>query len=253
MSIIGSIYGQADLAVQQQDGATWAGTIVVAQAETGISSEESTVSGSEASQGGASEGAVIVLEGTSGEEVLGASSHGEETTTGTSSHDVKDSGVFPPFDSSTFGPQLFWLALTFGALYLLMSKIALPRIGEILEVRRDRIEGDLAEAERLRKKTDQAIASYEAELAEARAKSQAIAEDTRASLKADVDAKRAEVEADLTKKVAVAESRIQKTKADALANVDDIAADTAVALVSKLTGKISVKAARSAVATVVKG
>ena len=228
MSIFGTIYSQAEVAPQQPSAVVWADTIVIAQVEAGSE---------------ASEGTTIVVE----------SEHGEETTTGTSSHDVKDSGVFPPFDSSTFGPQLFWLALTFGALYLLMSKVALPRIGEILEVRRDRIEGDLAEADRLRKKTDQAIASYEAELAEARAKSQTIAEETRAGLKADIDAKRAEVEADLAKKVAVAESRIQKTKADALSNVDDIAADTAVALVSKLTGKVSAKEARSAVASVVKG
>ncbi len=62
------------------------------------------------------------------------------------------SDVFPPFDPASFGSQLLWLALSFAALYILMSKIALPRIGEILEVRRDRIEGDLAEAERLRQK-----------------------------------------------------------------------------------------------------
>ncbi len=242
MSLFGTIYGQADVAPQQQNATAWVDTIVVAQVEA-----ESQTSESEPS-----EGTVIVLEGASGEETLATSEH-EEQTTGTSSHDVKDAGVFPPFDTTTFGPQLFWLALTFGALYLLMSKVALPRIGEVLEVRRDRIEGDLAEAERLRRKTDQAIASYEAELAEARAKSQGIAEDTRAALKADLDAKRAEVETDLAKKVAVAESRIQKTKTDALSNVGEIAADTAVTLVSRLTGKVTIKAARDAVSSIEKG
>lgn len=176
-----------------------------------------------------------------------------DTHTGTEAAADHGSDVFPPFDSSTFGPQLFWLAITFGTLYLLMSKIALPRIGEILEVRRDRIEGDLAEAERLRQKTDQAIESYEAELGEARAKSHAIADETRNKIKADMDDKRREVEADLAKQVASAETRILKTKTDALANVDQIAADTAVTLVSKLSGKVSIKDARSAVASVVKG
>ena len=242
MSIFGTIYGQAETALQQPGATVWADAIVVAQIEAG----------SQEPQSEPSEGTTIVLEGEPGEETLATSDYGDETTTGTSSHDVKDSGVFPPFDTTTFGPQLFWLALTFGALYLLMSKVALPRIGEVLEVRRDRIEGDLAEADRLRKKTDQAIASYETELAEARAKSQGIAEDTRASLKADIDAKRAEVEADLAKKVAVAENRIQKTKADALSNVGEIAADTAVALVSRLTGKVTLKAARDAVAHIEK-
>ena len=243
MSIFDTIHAQADVAPQQLNTTVWADTIVVAQVEAGSPASEGEPS---------SEGTTIVLEGASGEEILATSEH-EETTTGTSSHDVKDTGVFPPFDTTTFGPQLFWLALTFGALYLLMSKVALPRIGEVLEVRRDRIEGDLAEAERLRRKTDQAIASYEAELAEARAKSQGIAEETRTALKADLDAKRAGVEAELAKKVAVAESRIQKTKADALSNVGEIAADTAVALVSRLTGKVTIKAARDAVASIEKG
>lgn len=212
--------------------------IVIAQAETNAEGGEETV--------------VVVEDADShGEATNEHAPAAEETHTGTEA-DAHANDVFPPFDASTYGPQLFWLAITFGALYLLMSRVALPRIGEILEVRRDRIEGDLAEAERLRKKTDQAIEAYEAELAEARAKSQGIAEETRASLKADLDAKRADVEADLAKKVAVAETRIQQTKQDALSNVDDIAADTAVALVSKLTGKVTIKAARSAVASVVK-
>ena len=167
-------------------------------------------------------------------------------------YDTKDS-VFPPFDTTTFGPQLFWLAITFGLLYIMMSKVALPRIGEILEVRRDRIEGDLAEAERLRQKTEQAIETYKTELADARAKSHGIAEETRNRIKAQMNEKKLEVEADLAKQVASAEARILKTKTDALSNVDQIATDTAMALVEKLTGKVSVKTARSAVDAVVKG
>lgn len=227
---------------QQVQTGSFGTTILVAQAETGTPS----------TGGGTSDGNVVVLEGAPGQETIATSNHNTEASTETSSHDT-GSYTFPPFDSSTYGAQLFWLTISFGLLYLLMSRIALPRVGEILEVRRDRIEGDLAEAERLRKKTDQAIAAYEAELAEARAKSQGIAEETRTRLKADLDAKRGEVEADLAKKVALAETRIQQTKAKAMSSVDDIAADTAVALVSKLTGKVTLKAARNAVAGVVKG
>lgn len=160
--------------------------------------------------------------------------------------------AFPPFDSSTFGSQLIWLALTFGALYLLMSRIALPRIGEILEVRRDRIESDLAEAERMRQKTDEALATYEQALADARSRAQGIAEETRAKVRAELEAKRGKVEADLAKKVAEAEARIQETKAEALGNVGEIATDTAQSLVSQLLGKVPVKTARDAVAKVVK-
>ncbi len=191
----------------------------------------------------------------SGEEVVvkidGANSYGEQLQTSTKQ--VKEEKPFPPFDPSTFGPQLFWLAITFGVLYLLMSKIALPRIGEILEVRRDRIEGDLAEAERLRQKTEQAIENYEAELATARAQAHEIAEETRNDIKSELDEKHSEVEAELSKKLSIAEARIKETKSAALANVDEIASETLVSLISKLTGKISIKDARDIVKSVVKG
>ncbi len=169
----------------------------------------------------------------------------------TSTKEVKEK-TFPPFDANTFGPQLFWLAITFGILYLLMSKIALPRIGEILEVRRDRIEGDLAEAERLRQKTEQAIKSYEDELASARAKAHEIAEETRAKIKKEIELEREKVEAELNEKIASAEARILQTKQEALANVDQIASETVVAIISKLSGKVSNKEALNAVRHVAK-
>ncbi len=198
------------------------------------------------------ENTVTLVENEAGETSVATSDNTAQTGTATTSHNV-EGAIFPPFDPGTFGPQLFWLALTFGALYLLMSKVALPRIGEILEVRRDRIEGDLAEAERLRQKTDQAIETYETELATARSKSHAIAEQTRNELKEQLDGKQRDVETDLARQVASAETRIQKTKAEALTNVEQIAAETAVTLVSKLTSKVSIKDARTAVTAVVKG
>lgn len=180
--------------------------------------------------------------------------HTDDTHATTEAHGGDHgTGVFPPFDSSTFGSQLLWLALSFAALYILMSRVALPRIGEILEVRRDRIEGDLAEAERLRQKTDQAIEAYEAELASAKQKAHTIAEETRDSIRKDLDAKRADVEADLTKKMATAEARIQATKADALGHVEEIAGETAHAIVSNILGRTAQKATKDAVAKVVKG
>jgi len=162
------------------------------------------------------------------------------------------SAVFPPFDSSTFASQLLWLAITFAALYFLMSRVALPRIGDILEARRDNIEGKLAEAERMRQKTDQALQDYETALADAKSKALSIAEDTRTKVKSDLDGKRTKVEADLTQKIVEAEARIQATKKEALGNVGEIATETAQALVAKIASKVPVKAARDAVAKVSK-
>lgn len=174
------------------------------------------------------------------------------TQTGTEAHGGAKHTAFPPFDAATFPSQLLWLAITFAALYLLMSRVALPRIGEILEVRRDRIEGDLAEAERMRVKTDQALADYEAALAAAKTRAQGIAEATRTRVKTDLDGRRARIEADLAGKVSEAEARIQATKTEALQSVGEIAAETAQALVAQLSGKVTAKAARDAVTQAMK-
>ncbi|MBU1176810.1 MAG: F0F1 ATP synthase subunit B [Alphaproteobacteria bacterium] len=177
-----------------------------------------------------------------------------ELHTSTEAHGGEEhGGAFPPFDPATFGSQLLWLAITFAALYFLMSRVALPRIGEILEVRRDRIEGDLAEADRLRQKTDQAMADYEAALNQARNKAHGIAEATRGEIRHETESSRAAVEADLAERVAAAEQSIQATKTEALKNVDEIAAQTAQAVVAAIAGKVSIADARAAVAEVVKG
>ena len=86
---------------------------------------------------------------------------------------------FPPFDSQTFPSQIFWLVLIFIVLYLLMSKIALPRIQSILEARRQRIEDDLEEAQRLKGASDTALAAHEKALAEARGRAQTLANEAR--------------------------------------------------------------------------
>lgn len=158
-------------------------------------------------------------------------------TTAEVHHDGGHSGVFPPFDSSTFASQLLWLAITFGLFFVLMSKVVLPRLGGILEARHDRIAADLEEANRLKADSEAAGAAYEKSLAEARQKAQAIASETRATLNASVDAKRHEAEAGLSAKVAAAEVQITDIKIKALAQVDGIAIEAAEALVTALTGE----------------
>jgi len=158
------------------------------------------------------------------------------------------SGVFPPFDPATFPSQLLWLAITFGALYVLMSKVALPRIDGILANRKAIIDADLAAADQAQQKTDAAIAAYETALAEAKAKAQGIANETRDGIQADLAAKRASVEADLAAKVSAAEARIAGTKAEALNHVDEIATETAQTVVSQLVGDVAADSVKAAVA-----
>jgi F-type H+-transporting ATPase subunit b len=144
--------------------------------------------------------------------------------------------TFPPFDKQTFPSQLLWLTVTFVALYLLMARIALPRVDQILERRRQRIAGDLAEALRLKGESDAAIASYEKSLAEARARAQAVLNDSRQQQAAEAEAARKALDASLNARIAEAESRIAQTKSAAMANVRGIATEAAAAIVERLIG-----------------
>lgn len=145
------------------------------------------------------------------------------------------SGGLPQLHSPDFAPQIFWLALTFAALYWIMSRIALPRIGDVIEERRDRIDRDLAAAERLKGETDKALETYEKALADARGSASAIARQTRDDLAAEVDKERKALEDDLTRKLASAEDAITATKEKALENVKDIASEAAADIVKTLT------------------
>lgn len=151
-------------------------------------------------------------------------------------------GTFPPFDHETFASQLLWLAITFGVFYLLMSRVIVPRIGGILEHRRDRIAQDLDEANRLKEEADNAIAAYEQELAEARKKASTIAETAREKAKSTAEAERAAMEAELSAKMADAEKSIAGIKAKALADVDSIAQNTTTEMVKHLLGGTVTKA-----------
>src|SRR6516225_1409962 len=143
---------------------------------------------------------------------------------------------FPPFNAHTFASQLLWLALIFLALYLLMSRIALPRIGSILEARRQRIQDDLAEAQRFKDASDAAIAAHEKALAEARGRAQALANETRAKAAAAAEARRKEVDAKLHAHIAESEKTIAEKRSAAMGNVRNIASEAAGAIVERLTG-----------------
>jgi F-type H+-transporting ATPase subunit b len=145
--------------------------------------------------------------------------------------------VFPPFESSTFLSQIIWLAIVFGLLYWMMSRIALPRVGSILENRRSRIEGDLADASRMQQQATEAGAAYEKKLADAKANAQALAQKTHEDLLAADEARRHSLEADLNAKMASAEHQIAETKTRAMGSVEGIARDAAAAIVEHLTGK----------------
>ena len=144
---------------------------------------------------------------------------------------------FPPFDPSSFAPQLIWLVISFGALYFMLSRVALPKIGGVLAERSDRIQRDLSEAERMKTETDAALKAYEQSLSDARGKAQSIAKETRERIGAELERDRQKADAANAAKVADMEKRILENKTRALASVNDIAVDTAGSIVSKLLGR----------------
>jgi F-type H+-transporting ATPase subunit b len=145
-------------------------------------------------------------------------------------------GGFPPFQKDTFASQLLWFALVFVALYLLMSRLALPRVASILEDRRRRIENDFAEAQRLKSESDAAIAAYEKALADARSRAQALANETRQKAAAEAEASLKALDAMLNTRIADAEKVVVQKRDAAMLNVRDIATDAALAIVERLIG-----------------
>lgn len=162
--------------------------------------------------------------------------------------------VFPPFDKQTFPSQLFWLALTFVALYVLMARIALPRVGSILEQRRARVSRDIAEATRLKSESDAAIAAYEQALADARGRAQALVGDSRQRQAEEAEAARKTLDASLNARIAEAERRIAETTSAAMVNVRNIAIDAAAAIVERLAegARVGRDAVEAAVAEALK-
>ncbi|MCX5497485.1 F0F1 ATP synthase subunit B [Kaistia dalseonensis] len=146
-------------------------------------------------------------------------------------------GPFPPFDTHTFASQIFWFVICFGALYLLMKRVIVPRIGAIVDGRAAKIAGDIDEAQRLRAQSDDALAAYEKALAQARASAQAIAQTATDEAKTAAAAKQHDVEAALSAKLEAAEARIGEIKKTALADVGAIAHETASAVVHALIGQ----------------
>jgi len=167
-----------------------------------------------------------------------AESHGDAN--GATAHTEAEGGhkaPFPPFQKDTFASQLVSLVIAFAALYLIVSRVALPRVGGVIDARQNAIDGDVKAAQKLKDDSDAALKAYEGELAAARARAQAIGTETRDKLNAVSEAERKTLEDQLAAKLAAAEKTIAETRESAMSNVRGIASDAAAAIVQQLTGK----------------
>src|SRR5262245_18500350 len=111
------------------------------------------------------------------------------------------SGGLPQLNANDFAPQLIWLAISFALLFFLLSKVALPRVGGVIEAREERIQRDLSEAERFKRETEKALADHESSLASAHARAGSIAKGIRDKLAAEVEGERAKIEKQITGRI----------------------------------------------------
>ena len=135
-----------------------------------------------------------------------------------------------------WGNQIFWLVLTLIAIYLILSRVALPRIGAVLAERAGTITNDIAAAEDLKARAVEAEAAYDKALADARSEAQRIVDEAKAEIRADLDAAIAKADAEIAAKSAESEKAIAEIRASAMENVREVAKETAREIVAVMGG-----------------
>ena len=143
----------------------------------------------------------------------------------------------PQLDFATFPPQLVWLTLSFVVLFVVMSKVALPKVGQVLEERQHRIDGNLDKARALKAEADAAAQAYEQAVAKARSDAQDVIRAAGEQMAEAAAGQNAELTARLDVDIKAAEERIAKAKDEAVANIREVAADVAASAAEKLTTK----------------
>ena len=142
----------------------------------------------------------------------------------------------PQLDPSTYSSQVIWLVITFVILYALMAKVALPKIGDVLEERQNKIDDNLAKAEELKSQSDAAAKAYEASLADARTKAQDAIREVKEAAHAEASARQTEMNNKLQAKISDSEQVITKARDEAMSGIKEVATDVAAAAVAKLIG-----------------
>jgi F-type H+-transporting ATPase subunit b len=159
----------------------------------------------------------------------------------------------PQFDFSTFPSQIFWLVISFVALYFALGRTAIPKIAEVLEARQRKIDDDLERATDLELQAKEVLAVYEAGLAEARDQAQGEVRQATEEMAAAAEARHRDLAAKLAVDVEAAEARIATAKDDALANIRQVASEAARAATQRLIGvEVDQGKADEVVATVLK-
>lgn len=180
----------------------------------------------------------------------------KETTEAAASACVDSHGGavgMPQLCGEWMGNQIFWLVITLVIIYLILSRVALPRIAAVLAERQGTITNDIAAAEELKHKAEAAEAAYNQALADARAEAQKIVADARAEIQADLDAATAKADAEIAAKAAESEKAIAEIRAGALHSIEAVAKEATADIVAAMGGSADAKAVDAAVTAGMKG
>jgi len=142
----------------------------------------------------------------------------------------------PQLDITTFSTQIFWLVITFGALFLIMWRVTVPRISDALEARQKRIDDNLTRAAEFKKDAEAAIAAYEDNLAAARAVAHSAIAEANATITEEAAARDAELNTKLKSMLDKSDARIAKAVDNAMGNVREVAEEVAAAACERLLG-----------------
>lgn len=160
-----------------------------------------------------------------------AAGHTAETL-GQENLEHAESGM-PQLDPAIFPNLIFWLVVALVALYTILSRVALPRIGTVMAERNDAIANDIEEAAALKRRAEEAEAAYNAALAQARDEAHKIAAETRAGIDKELAGLLAKADAEIAVKSGESEKRIGEIHASAARSVEEVARDTAAAIVER--------------------
>ncbi len=167
-------------------------------------------------------------------------------------HSTEAAGM-PQLDFSAYPNLIFWLLVTLVIVYLILTRLALPRIASVLSERQGTITSDLAAAEELKEKAKEAEAAYDQALADARAQAQEIVARTKAGIQKELDEAVQKADAEIAARTAESEKAIAEIRRSAMDSVKDVANDVAGEIVSALGTRADAKAIKAAVAAQLKG
>ena len=145
----------------------------------------------------------------------------------------QESAGLPQMDISTFPSQLFWLIITFTALYLFMWKFVIPRLSTTIEERKDKISNDINDAENLNSEASKILENYDEKMNSASLESNEIVSNSKATMNEYLDKLKKDNEIKINAMITESEKKIHQQKQQSEQEIKKATIDTIKSIVSK--------------------